>query len=231
MSSPNFSHSEKRGVKGTHCAKYQRATCRHRPRRQYLFEPLGFAGELTPGSCNGLFSVGFPTGVQGHLPHPTQRTSSITRLPTSLNRGRPNGHREALLLNRYNFQRVAHAPFDCKRRRHESHLPRCNFPRIATLRPESKLLICGKPTESVGNRLLALSIPSNAYAASRLFSAPQKIVDVAGCGDGPSRPVRGQIVANKGVLNEVETHRIFDAIRIPSQQQSAPRLQDAAHRL
>ncbi len=32
-------------------------------------------GSCTPGSCNGLFSVGFPTGVQGHLPHLTQRTS------------------------------------------------------------------------------------------------------------------------------------------------------------
>jgi hypothetical protein len=41
---------------------------------------------LTPGSCNGLFSVGFPTGAQGHLPHLTQRTSSITLLPTSLTR-------------------------------------------------------------------------------------------------------------------------------------------------
>jgi hypothetical protein len=41
---------------------------------------------LTPGSCNGLFSVGFPTGVQGHSPRLTQRTSSITLLPTSLKR-------------------------------------------------------------------------------------------------------------------------------------------------
>ena len=33
---------------------------------------------IAPGSCNGLFSVGFPTGVQGLSPHLTQRTSSIT---------------------------------------------------------------------------------------------------------------------------------------------------------
>ena len=32
-------------------------------------------GRISPGSCNGLFSVGFPTGVQGRLPHLTQRTS------------------------------------------------------------------------------------------------------------------------------------------------------------
>jgi len=36
---------------------------------------------LPPGSCNGLFSEGFPTGVQGLLPHLTQRTSITTCFP------------------------------------------------------------------------------------------------------------------------------------------------------
>jgi hypothetical protein len=46
---------------------------------------------LTPGSCNGLFSAGFPTGVQGRLPHLTQRTCSITLASHFPQRGRPRG--------------------------------------------------------------------------------------------------------------------------------------------
>ena len=34
---------------------------------------IGSRGQV-PGSCNGLFSGGFPTGAQGLLPHLTQRT-------------------------------------------------------------------------------------------------------------------------------------------------------------
>ena len=39
----------------------QRKTFKQRPAS---LEPLGLAGNV-PGSCNGLFSEGFPTGVQG----------------------------------------------------------------------------------------------------------------------------------------------------------------------
>ena len=56
---------------------------------QRTMRPATWAhGRSTPGSCTGLFSEGFPTGAQGHLPHLTQRTP-LLRLPTSLNRGRP----------------------------------------------------------------------------------------------------------------------------------------------
>jgi hypothetical protein len=58
-----------------------------------------------------LFSVGFPTGVQGCaacVSHLTQRTSFP--LPSS---GRPHGHREAPLLI-CNFQRLAHGGPYCK---------------------------------------------------------------------------------------------------------------------
>jgi hypothetical protein len=46
-----------------------------------------------PGSCNSLFSEGFPTGVQGHLPHLTQRTSITTcfPLPSTGQANRPPG--------------------------------------------------------------------------------------------------------------------------------------------
>ena len=46
-------------------------------------------GRSTPGSCNGLFSAGFPTGVQGRLPHLTQRTSFP--LPSTGQATRPPG--------------------------------------------------------------------------------------------------------------------------------------------
>ena len=36
---------------------------------------------LPPGSCNGLFSEGFPTEVQGRLPRLNQRTSITTCFP------------------------------------------------------------------------------------------------------------------------------------------------------
>ena len=53
-------------------AKYQRSTSAQSARATRAH------GRLTPGSCNGLFSEGFPTAVQGHLPRLTQRTCSIT---------------------------------------------------------------------------------------------------------------------------------------------------------
>jgi len=58
--------------------------------------------EFPPGSCNGLFSAGFPTGALGDS-HQTQRTSYP--LPSS---GRPFGHREAPLLIS-NFSRVSNS--------------------------------------------------------------------------------------------------------------------------
>jgi hypothetical protein len=51
-------------------------------------------GGFLPGSCNGLFSVGFPTGARDDIPPlPTLRTSFP--LPPT---GRPIGHRKAPLL-------------------------------------------------------------------------------------------------------------------------------------
>jgi hypothetical protein len=107
---------------------------------------------LTPGSCNGLFSAGFPTGVQGLLPHLTQRTSLISfPLPSW---GRPQGHREALLLT-CNFQRVAHANPYCKLS--SRSLPafwarlRCNYPRVAIAPLDCKLRNLWKASVSVGN--------------------------------------------------------------------------------
>ena len=77
-------------------------------------------GRSTPGSCNGLFSVGFPTGAQ----RCALRTSSNPTnefhyfsfpLPSHLNLdgGRPHGHREALLLT-FNLIRVAQHSHQCK---------------------------------------------------------------------------------------------------------------------
>ena len=43
--------------RASRCAKYQTTTSK-------MPEPIGLAGS-SPGSCNGLFSAGFPTGVQG----------------------------------------------------------------------------------------------------------------------------------------------------------------------
>ncbi len=46
--------------KVTRCARYQRTTSKACSKRQEILEPLGFTGELAPGSCNGLFSLGIP---------------------------------------------------------------------------------------------------------------------------------------------------------------------------
>jgi hypothetical protein len=89
----------------SHSAKYQRST----DERPASPEPLRLTG-YSPGSCNRLFSVGFPTGVQGFLtnkPRLTQRTS-ITLASHFPLRGRPCGHREALLLRLATFARLAH---------------------------------------------------------------------------------------------------------------------------
>jgi hypothetical protein len=76
---------------------------------QQMPEPILAHGNKIPGSCNGLFSEGFPTeGPGGKLTHPTLRTSFP--LPTQ---GRPNGHREAPLLIS-NFPRVAQHLLACK---------------------------------------------------------------------------------------------------------------------
>ena len=49
---------------------------------QHAPEPLRLAGKLVPGSCNGLFSVGFPTGVlrsaAAHSSDPTNQLPHST---------------------------------------------------------------------------------------------------------------------------------------------------------
>lgn len=76
-------------INNSRSANFQTATGAH-----HAPEPIRLARALAPRSCNGLFSVGFPTGAwsacsirpnEPLLPHP---------LP-----GRPQGHREAPLLN------------------------------------------------------------------------------------------------------------------------------------
>src|SRR5580658_9482706 len=120
-------------------------------------EPLGLAGDKTPGSCNGLFSAGFPTGVQGLSPHLTQRTS-INQLPNSLmgQALRPPGGSTATYCANCNSLRLAHTTLYCKccpearpRCRFASH---CNFSRLAANRLKCKLCglwkaasCCGKP--------------------------------------------------------------------------------------
>ena len=59
----------------------------------------------------GLFSAGFPTGVEGHLPHLTQRTGfySLSGWATQSNQAAPEA---PLLLN--NFLRVSSFALICK---------------------------------------------------------------------------------------------------------------------
>ena len=87
-------------------------------------EPLGLTGDKSPGSCNGLFSEGFPTGVQGLLPHLTQRT--IFPLPSS-GRLKATGR---IHCSNCNFQRVAQ-PLFIRKPRPLSGFAVCDFQRVA----------------------------------------------------------------------------------------------------
>jgi len=80
-------------------------------------------GRLSPGSCNGLFSLGIPSrglrrGSKPASTNPTnQLPNSLDSGPTSPNQGRPtnlaSGHQEAPLLTN-NFLRVAQGRPGCK---------------------------------------------------------------------------------------------------------------------
>jgi hypothetical protein len=110
---------------------------------QYAPEPLRLTevsqptGDA-PGSCNGLFSVGFPTVAQGLLPHLILRTSITTcfPLPSTGQAYLATGRRLLLICN---FQRVAQATPLCKRLVHQAVVRSCNFPRVSILRPDCKL--------------------------------------------------------------------------------------------
>jgi hypothetical protein len=119
-------------------------------------EPLGRAKGLPFRSCNGLFSAGFPTGVQGvacPLPQLTLRTS----FPLPI-QGRPFGHREAPLLI-CNFFRVTQATLVCNSRLAIAVVANCDLLRISTLRLQCKLTclwesgsFCGKNSHNRANR-------------------------------------------------------------------------------
>ena len=92
--------------------------------QQTTLEPLGLTGDKSPGSCNGLFSEGFPTGVQGLLPHLTQRT--IFPLPSS-GRLKATGR---IHCSNCNFQRVTQ-PLFIRKPRPSSGCAVCDFQRVA----------------------------------------------------------------------------------------------------
>jgi hypothetical protein len=74
-------------------------------------EPMWAHGRSSSGSCNGLFSEGFPTGIEDLIrAHPILRTG----LPFPRCGQDPKAHWEAPLLI-CNFQRVAQATLCCKR--------------------------------------------------------------------------------------------------------------------
>jgi hypothetical protein len=67
----------------------QRKTFKQRPAS---LGPLRARGSFSPGSCNGLFSVGFPTGVRGLIPtSPDPSNQLCFLLPTSGGAQRPPG--------------------------------------------------------------------------------------------------------------------------------------------
>lgn len=67
--------AESQNLERLRCAKSQRTAGKTCP------SPLGARGRFTPGSCNGLFSLGIPysgSGLRHSAPHLIQRTNSIT---------------------------------------------------------------------------------------------------------------------------------------------------------
>jgi hypothetical protein len=98
---------------------------KHRPAK--IARATRARGRSTPGSCNGLFSVGFPTGVQRCTTcaiRPTLRTSFPLPPKTNLDGAGLFGHREAPLLTS-NLTRVAQPTPQCKRGKGAT------FPRLA----------------------------------------------------------------------------------------------------
>ncbi len=113
-------------------------------------EPLRLARRRLPGSCNGLFSVGFPTAAQD-CAWPYEPASHSLGWQTLMDR------REAPLLIS-NFLRVAQTTLACKPLRYPSapagrlrfvQLATC-FLSIAAGAHASKSTGCGKPHPSVG---------------------------------------------------------------------------------
>ena len=128
--------------------------------QQSMLEPLGLTREYSRVLQWLVLSRDSLQRIQGLLSHPIQRTQSITLLPTSLigqAQQPPGGYTSCCSLPCCNFQRVAHASLYCKRYREVypagPYLPRCNFPRIATIGPERKLLPCGKQAKLWETRL------------------------------------------------------------------------------
>jgi hypothetical protein len=75
-------------------------------------EPLGLAGDELPGHAMACSLQGTP--YRGSAARKRRASSDPTnQLPTSLQWGRPHGHREAPLLI-YNLLRVAQAVLQCK---------------------------------------------------------------------------------------------------------------------
>ena len=115
--------------------------------------------ELNPGSCNVLFSEGFPTGVRGSC---LARPYELALHPASRSRlgqaRRPRGSK--LLLS--NSQRVAQARFVCKFPANSlettsdtGQTALCNLPRIATTQLECNRQPLWKAPFSVGKCYVA----------------------------------------------------------------------------
>jgi hypothetical protein len=124
-------------------------------RKNLKYQPAKFAraakarGRSTPGSCNGLFSLGIPyRGCGGScLTRPNEPGPSLGfPLPSTGQAIRPPGGSTAYCSRTItNFQRIAQLNFDCKFAVPGRVPLRCSFQRIATRLRESKAGACGKP--------------------------------------------------------------------------------------
>ncbi len=129
-------------------------------------------GRLSPGSCNGLFSLGIPSrglrrGSKPASTNPTnQLPNSLDSCPTSPNRGRPtklaSGHREAPLLTN-NSLRVAQGVPARKHLGPVNHLYLQHRGNYLPHRREFRRLACGRPAVSVEKRLHFSTVPYSLF--------------------------------------------------------------------